>query len=126
VTAAPGPAPTVTVTAAPSASAAPAPTVTVTAAPPAKTVFAAQPVPKITGKAKVGAKLKAKASGWEAGATTAYQWYAGAKKIKGATKSTLKVKSAWVGKTIRVKVTVKKDGYQTAVKTSAKTAKVKK
>ncbi|MFI5428016.1 hypothetical protein [Aeromicrobium sp. UC242_57] len=50
------------------------------------------------------------------------------KTIKGsaAKKSTYKLRSADKGKRIQVRVTVKKPGYTTVVKTSKKTAKIKK
>jgi hypothetical protein len=87
-------------------------------------VFAKKPVPKVSGKAKVGAKLKVKAGTWDKGAVKSYRWYVGSKKIKGATSTTLKIKPAWAGKTIRVKVTAKKPGYTTTTKTSKKTTKI--
>ncbi|MDR0854516.1 MAG: hypothetical protein LBN34_09135 [Clostridiales Family XIII bacterium] len=79
---------------------------------------------KITGKAKVGKKLTAKKSGWSPSPKYAYKWYANGKAIKGATKATLKLKKAQVGKKITVKVTVTKAGYTTVKKASAKTKKV--
>jgi hypothetical protein len=88
-------------------------------------LFAKKPVPKISGKAKVGAKLKVKAGTWDKGTVKSYRWYVGGKKIKKGTSATLKIKPAWVGKTIRVKVTAKKPGYTTTTKTSKKTAKIK-
>ncbi|MDR1428075.1 MAG: carboxypeptidase-like regulatory domain-containing protein [Bifidobacteriaceae bacterium] len=87
--------------------------------------LAKKPVPKISGKAKSGAKLRAKAGTWDKGVDVSYRWYVSGKAIKGATTSVLKVRSAWVGKTIRVKVTAKKAGYTTVVKTSKRTAKIK-
>jgi hypothetical protein len=87
--------------------------------------FTAAAVPKITGKAKVGKTLKVKVGKWSPVPKFTYQWYAGGKAIKGATKATLKLKKAQKGKKITVKVTGKKAGYITKTKTSKATAKVK-
>jgi len=78
----------------------------------------------VSGTAKVGRTLHAKAGTWSPRPTLSYQWYANGKKISGATKSTLKVSSSLVGKRLTVKVTGKKAGYTTVSRTSAKTAKV--
>ncbi|MCW3157451.1 hypothetical protein [Micropruina sonneratiae] len=82
--------------------------------------------PKISGTAKVGKTLTAKAGTWTSGAKLTYQWYRGSSKISGATKSTYKLTSASKGKNLKVKVTGKKAGYTTVTKTSAATATVKK
>ncbi|GAA2239595.1 hypothetical protein GCM10010401_10120 [Rarobacter faecitabidus] len=74
---------------------------------------------KITGKTKAGKKLRAKLAAWgPAPVKLTYRWYAGAKRIKGATKKTLKVKKAHRGKKITVKVTGSKAGYVTKTVTS--------
>jgi len=88
-------------------------------------IFAKSPVPKISGTAKVGKKLKAKVGTWSPKPKFTYQWYAGGKAIKGATKATLKLKKAQKGKKITVKVTAKKTNYATKTKASKATAKVK-
>ncbi|TQL57164.1 hypothetical protein FB461_2284 [Rarobacter faecitabidus] len=78
--------------------------------------------PKVTGKAKVGKKLKATVKAWGPGKVTlSYRWYANGKRIKGATKKTLVVKKKWRGKKVTVRVTGKKPGYTTA--TAKSTAK---
>ncbi|WP_134741364.1 fibronectin type III domain-containing protein [Nocardioides sp. 503] len=82
-------------------------------------------VPTVTGKAKVGKTLTAKAAGWTAGTRLAYQWFANGKAIKGAKAARLKLKGAQAGKRITVKVTGSLTGYRTASKTSKATAKVK-
>jgi hypothetical protein len=87
--------------------------------------IAKHPAPKISGKAKVGAKLKVKAGKWDKGVKKAYRWYVGSKRIKGAKSATLKVKAGWVGKTIRVKVVGSKAGYKSVTKTSKRTAKIR-
>jgi hypothetical protein len=81
-------------------------------------------LPKISGTAKVGSKLTAKAGAWTKGAKLTYQWYAGKKAIKRATKSTLKLVAADKGKTVTVKVTGRLTGYATARRTSRATKKV--
>jgi len=81
--------------------------------------------PKISGTAKVGKKLTAKAGTWTKGATLTYQWYAGGKAIAKATKSTFTLTKSQKGKTVTVKVTGAKAGYKKASKTSKATAKVR-
>ncbi|QLQ10699.1 MAG: hypothetical protein HZY75_10355 [Nocardioidaceae bacterium] len=66
---------------------------------------------KVRGKATVGKKLTAVTGTWTAGARFKYQWYAGSKAIKKATKSTYTVTSAVKGKKLRVKITGTKTGY---------------
>lgn len=88
--------------------------------------FTSTPTPKISGTAKVGKTLKAKAGTWKpSGAKFSYQWYRGSSKISGAKKSTYKLVSADKGKRVKVVVTGSKSGYTTASSTSAQTAKVK-
>jgi hypothetical protein len=82
--------------------------------------------PKISGTAKVGKTLKVKVGTWKPKPKYSYQWYANGKKIKKATKSTLKLTRALKGKKITVKVTGKKTNYVTKTVTSAQTKKVKK
>ncbi|MFT4220698.1 MAG: L,D-transpeptidase family protein [Microbacterium sp.] len=82
--------------------------------------------PKLVGKAAVGSRLRAKPGSWTKGTKFTYTWYAGGKRISGAKKSTLKLKSAQLGKRISVRVTGKKAGYTTVSKKSASTAKASK
>jgi alpha-L-rhamnosidase len=79
----------------------------------------------VTGKAKVGKKLTAVVA-VPAGSKATYQWFKGAKAIKGAKARTLKVTKALRGAKLSVKVTVSRAGYATTTVASAKTAKVKK
>jgi hypothetical protein len=81
--------------------------------------------PRVTGKAKVGKRLTAVVA-VPAGAKVTYQWFKGAKAIKGAKARTLKVTKALRGTKLSVKVTVTRAGYATVTTASAKTAKVKK
>ncbi|MET0448667.1 MAG: hypothetical protein ABW004_09680, partial [Aeromicrobium sp.] len=50
--------------------------------------------PKVTGKAKVGRTVKVSRGSWTAGTRFTYKWYANGKAIKGAQKSSLKLKKA--------------------------------
>lgn len=92
--------------------------------------WAAKPLksgkPTISGTAAVGQKLTARPGSWTPGTTFSYQWYAGGKKIAGATKATYLLKSAQAGSTMTVKVTGKKSGYRTTTVTSRATAVVQK
>lgn len=80
--------------------------------------------PKVSGKAVVGAKLKAKAGSWDKGVALSYRWYRNGKAIKGATKAGYTIAKADKGKTLRVKVTGTKSGYATVTKSSKSTKKV--
>ncbi|MEI5671669.1 MULTISPECIES: M1 family aminopeptidase [unclassified Nocardioides] len=78
----------------------------------------------ITGQAKVGRTLRARATGFGSGVQVSYAWYAGSRKI--GTRPTVKLGAATAGKKVTVKVTVTKAGYVTKTVTSRATAKVKK
>jgi len=88
--------------------------------------FAAAPVPKVTGTAKVGSVLTAKAGSWKPKATVSFQWYAGTTKIAGATKSTYRIAAALRGKTLTVVVTGRAAGYTVKSVRSARTSAVRK
>jgi hypothetical protein len=64
-------------------------------------------VPTIVGRATVGRTVRAHVSSW--GAHThvrfAYQWYAGSRAIKGATKPTFKVSAEQTGRALRLRLT---------------------
>lgn len=82
--------------------------------------------PKISGTAKVGKTLKAKAGTWKPkGYKFTYQWFRSGVAISGATKTSYKLTAADKGKKLTVKVTGKNPGYQTVTKASKATAKVK-
>ncbi len=88
--------------------------------------FYSAPTPTISGTAKVGKKLAAKAGTWKPyGSKVSYQWLRSGKEIKGATKSTYTLTKSDKGKTITVKVTGSRPGYKTTSKTSKATSKVK-
>lgn len=81
--------------------------------------------PTISGSAKVGATLTAKAGSWKpANTSLSYQWYRNGTAIGKATKSTYQLTSSDLGKTITVTVSGKLTGFHDASKTSKATAKV--
>lgn len=83
--------------------------------------------PRIKGKARVGATLRAVKPKVKPkkGVKLSYQWYAGKKKIKKAKKARLKLTAKHRGKRIHVRVTVKKKHFAKVTVKSAKTKKVK-
>ncbi|WP_427007081.1 hypothetical protein [Pseudarthrobacter sp. H2] len=81
--------------------------------------------PTITGTARVGSTLTANAGTWSpAPVTLSYQWYRAGVAVTGATVSTYKLTAADLGKTITVKTTARKLGYNVASKTSRATTPV--
>jgi len=84
--------------------------------------------PAIKGKARVGKTLKVVKPRFapKKGVTLSYQWYAGKKKIKKATKAKLKLTKKLRGKKISVRVTATKKNFVKVTVKSPKTAKVKK
>ncbi|QMW65522.1 carboxypeptidase regulatory-like domain-containing protein [Mumia sp. ZJ1417] len=83
--------------------------------------------PKISGKAKKGKKLTIKAGAWGPGRVRlSYQWFRNGKKITKARKASYTLTKRDVGKRLTVKVTGTRTSYATVVKTSKKTAKVRK
>ncbi|MDR1790900.1 MAG: hypothetical protein LBR20_04485 [Propionibacteriaceae bacterium] len=82
--------------------------------------FKKAPNPTISGTAKVGKTLKAKAK-FDPKPTYSYQWYRDGKAIKHATKSSYKLVKADKNKKITVKVTGSKSGYKAASRTSEAT-----
>ncbi len=84
---------------------------------------------KVTGKAKLGKKLKVAAGSWALPATAvSYQWLRSGKAIAGATGTTYKVKKKDVRKKISVRVTAQRSGYpsSTTVTNAVKVKPVKK
>jgi hypothetical protein len=80
--------------------------------------------PTITGTVKAGKKLTAVAGAAPAGVTRTFQWYVGSKAVPGAIASTLKLKTAYRGQRISVKVIWSRVGYQTRKAKSTQTAPV--
>lgn len=90
-------------------------------------VAVAPATPTITGTAKVGSALTAHPGTWKpSGVALTYQWSASGQKISGATKTTLALTPAWVGKTITVTVSGAKSGLVTVARASKATAAVAK
>ncbi len=76
--------------------------------------------PTVSGKAKVGKKLKATAGSWSVGGVKlTYQWLRNGKVVKGATKASYKPTKKDRKKKISVRVTATRSGYVKAVATSA-------
>jgi hypothetical protein len=67
--------------------------------------------PVITGRAAVGSTVKAKVGSWgpHTKVRFSYQWYAGKKAIRGATRPKLRISKATAGKKLRLRVTGKQD-----------------
>jgi uncharacterized protein YkwD len=80
---------------------------------------------KVRGSRKVGATLTAQHGTWTSGTSFSYQWYRNSKAIEGATRKTLKLKTADRGDRFSVRITGKKSGYTTASRTSAYTSRVR-
>ncbi|HWB65939.1 MAG TPA: hypothetical protein VG708_03815 [Mycobacteriales bacterium] len=77
-----------------------------------------------TGKVKVGSKERVNHGSWSPKPTSySYQWYAGSKKIRGATHATLKVPASATGKALSCRVTAHRSGFRAGAAT-AKGAKV--
>jgi hypothetical protein len=79
------------------------------------------PIPKITGTFKVGKTLTAVPGVWDAGVTKTYQWLRDGIAISKATSATYKAVAKDQGHKLSLKMTVKKTGYTTVIKTSAAT-----
>lgn len=81
--------------------------------------------PRISGTAKVGKVLVAKAGTWSPRATLSYRWYADGKAIAGATTPRLKLTAKHAGDRITVRVTGTRAGYRVLTVASAATGAVK-
>lgn len=113
---------------APAVPVAPTPTVPMApAVPVASTAFTLADVtrPAITGRAKVGMRLRASGGSWmrDPDVSVSYQWLADGRTIKKATRARLRVTPSLVGKRIRVKVTARMAGAKVMV-ISRRTAEV--
>lgn len=86
--------------------------------------FATAPTPLISGSARVGSTLTAKAGTWSGTPTLTYQWLRSGKAIAGATRASYTVVQADLNATLSVTVTATRATYVTASRTSATTAKV--
>jgi len=82
------------------------------------------PTPTLRGLPKVGRTLTATAAWGPGSVHLAYTWFANGRAIPGAHGSTLRLRGALVGASIRVRVTGTKPGYTTATVSSRATGKV--
>jgi len=91
----------------------------------AKGVFATQPTPTLTGRAKIGSTLTASSAAWQpASSSLAYQWQRAGVNITGATGPTYVVQPVDAGSRISVTVTANRTAYDSVTKTSASSAVV--
>jgi hypothetical protein len=81
-------------------------------------------VPSITGTARVGSTLTAKAGAWSAASTLTYQWFANGVPVSMATGATYVLSPPDFGKRITVAVTGSGPAYISATKKSAPTVAV--
>ena len=86
--------------------------------------YSAAPLPIVRGTVKVGQTLVSDPGTWFPEPSFSYQWYANGSTIAGATHSSYKLTTAFLGKKISVKVTGAKPGFPKLVKTSKSTAAV--
>lgn len=77
------------------------------------------PVPTVSGAARVGSVLTAKAGTWPAGTELAYQWSVGGKVVPGATAPSYRVAAKDAGRLVTVAVTGTKSGWAPVTRTSA-------
>ncbi len=85
------------------------------------------PTPSISGKARVGSLLTATSTTWQpAPVNLAYEWFRSGTTapIPGATSATYRLTGDDYGKTVRVRVTGSKPGYETVAKSSKSTARI--
>ncbi len=80
---------------------------------------------KVVGKARVGKRLTARATGWgPKQVKIRYQWLRDGRAIRGATKARYKIRKSDRRSAVKVRITVKKAHYLTVTKTS-KSRKIK-
>jgi 5-hydroxyisourate hydrolase-like protein (transthyretin family) len=83
-------------------------------------------LPKIKGKAKVGRTVRVTAGAWQPRTVALkYQWYAGSKKIRKATKKKLTITAKQAGKRLTVKVTASAPEFKSLTVRTKPSAKVK-
>ena len=88
-------------------------------------VMTRRPVPRITGRARVGSVLTALPGRHDAGAVVRYQWLADNHRVPGATRRTFRIPPRLRGDRIRVRTITSKRGYLTLTKTSRPTGEVR-
>jgi len=79
---------------------------------------------KVIGTPAVGTTLTSSRGTWTSSVTFSYRWLRDGADISGATRSTYKLTSADAGKQVSVRITGKRYGYASVVRTSPATAKV--
>lgn len=82
------------------------------------------PQVQLSGKAKVGKKLKAQIGSWPSDATITYLWLVGGEPVK-ASGPSLKLKKGFKGKKVVVEVTIAQPGYATVNLRSKASGKVR-
>jgi surface antigen len=93
---------------------------------PAKVLTSTAP-PTIVGTPQVGVQLKATVGGWKGGPTSyGFQWLANGVAVPGATLTAYTPTSEDLNRTISLRVTAKRAGYQSGTATSAPSAPVAK
>lgn len=94
-------------------------------APPVVTPVANTARPQVSGKFRVGKKVKVTAGKWSPGAVqVSYQWLVNRKPVRGATTAKLKLKGKWLGKKVSVRVTAVAAGHS-ATSVTTRPVKVK-
>jgi surface antigen len=88
-------------------------------------VFTMSQGPVVVGTPQVGLQLSASPGTWTPKGAYSYQWFAGGDSVRGATASVFTPTAPKLGMPIRVRVTVKRPGYRTAVRSSEPTADVR-
>ena len=83
-----------------------------------------RPVPRISGRARVGELLTAMPGNHDAGTTVRYQWLANGQVVRGVTARTFRIPARYRGDRIRVRTLTSKPGYFTVIRVSEATAKV--
>jgi hypothetical protein len=83
-------------------------------------------LPALSGKARVGKKLRVWGGSWSPGEVSlSYQWLANGKPLQGATGPVLKLKQKLLGKKVTVRVTAAAAGHTPTTVTTAPSKKVK-
>jgi surface antigen len=90
----------------------------------ARGTFVLRSRPTVTGTPRVGSPLTAGPGSWSPSGTFAYLWYADGVPITGATGRSFTPTSRQRGSAILVRVSASKDGYATALASSAYTPKI--
>jgi hypothetical protein len=82
-------------------------------------IFAAAPVPVVTGTPQIGSSVGVAPGTWSPSATLSYQWRIDGRAVAGATKWWLYLDATRLGHRVDVVVTARRSGFLTVVRTSA-------